>query len=142
MIVHILQEGRAICGLPGLPVDWPEGNVWIAFDDPDAARATCTDCVAARDRQDRRDSRRDWPAVYTKATEGKYDNETSAVLEITQAEAVLVVVKQGHQGDGFSVAVDLRKVSAQKIMEDIPRVLRDVADNIERQERKKKAGLQ
>lgn len=80
--------------------------------------------------------------VYTKATEGKYDGETAAVLQILSAEAVLVVVKEGRLGDGFSIAIDLRKATPEQILADIPRVLRSVADNIERQEREKKEGLQ
>lgn len=27
-IIHCLHEGRAICGKPGIPGDWPPGIVW------------------------------------------------------------------------------------------------------------------
>lgn len=48
--VHILFEGRALCGLPGLPKDWPEGHVWIAFDDPRRDVATCPVCTQPNQR--------------------------------------------------------------------------------------------
>lgn len=45
-IVHILEEGRARCGIPGLPKDWPEGHVWVAANEGEApAEATCPWCV-------------------------------------------------------------------------------------------------
>lgn len=140
-IVHILWEGRAMCGMEGLPGDWPPGHKWVALNDAGAADdVSCADCTIAALRG--ADSPAIPEGVYTKATLGKYDGETAAILQVTEAEAVLLVVKQGNRGDGFSVAVDLRKVAAQKIMADIPRVLRDIADNIERQEREKKGALQ
>jgi hypothetical protein len=75
--------------------------------------------------------------IYTKATEGKYDAEASAALELVGAEAVLLVVKGGDKGDGFSIAVDAQRVSPHAILRDIPRVLRSVADSIEEQERER-----
>lgn len=51
--VHILSAGRALCGLPGMPKDWPEGHTWIAFpkDWPEGlarageGEATCMLCI-------------------------------------------------------------------------------------------------
>jgi hypothetical protein len=43
--VHILNGGWAYCGIPGLPVDWPPGHVWVSFVDPDVARANCAECL-------------------------------------------------------------------------------------------------
>lgn len=34
MIVHILHEGRALCGLAGIPSTWPEDHRWISKDQP------------------------------------------------------------------------------------------------------------
>ncbi len=28
-IIHILIAGRALCGMPGDPVDWPSGHIWV-----------------------------------------------------------------------------------------------------------------
>ncbi len=132
--VHILKGGRALCGMPGLPGEWPPGNVWVGLDDP---AADCEACVAVRD-----DVVVPEPAIYTKATEGKYDAETAALLQLLNAEAVLVIVKQGESGDGFSAAIDLRKVTAQEILRGVPSVLRSVANEIEQQERDKAKGVQ
>lgn len=42
--IHILWKGRTICGLPGIPRDWPDGHSWVRVED--AERATCVHCVA------------------------------------------------------------------------------------------------
>ena len=80
--------------------------------------------------------------IYTRAAEGKYDHETAAMLEVLRAEAVLVVVKGGQLGDGFSVAIDGRKIAPERILDSIPRVLRSVADAIEEQARQKQGPTQ
>ena len=46
-VVHVLRYGRALCGQPGLPVDWPAGHCWISFEDTKIASAvTCAKCKA------------------------------------------------------------------------------------------------
>jgi len=51
--VHILLEGRALCGLrPGVPRDWPEGHTWVPM--PKTlleltVAATCGDCLHVLD---------------------------------------------------------------------------------------------
>jgi hypothetical protein len=42
-VVHILHEGRALCGQSGLPTDWPSGHRWVRREDDGA---TCRKCVA------------------------------------------------------------------------------------------------
>ncbi|MHB8107661.1 MAG: hypothetical protein ACYDH4_09600 [Candidatus Cryosericum sp.] len=42
-VVHILREGRALCGLSGLPQDWPAGEYWLS--EGDARGATCEGCL-------------------------------------------------------------------------------------------------
>lgn len=44
MIVHILVAGRALCGEPGTPNQWPEGHWWVDTDH--VQNATCQRCVA------------------------------------------------------------------------------------------------
>ncbi len=46
MVVHILQYGRSLCGLPGVPRDWPEGHQWVSIQDECVADdATCRKCI-------------------------------------------------------------------------------------------------
>ncbi len=42
--VHRLHQGRTPCGMPGLPKDWPPGNVWTTrwFE------VTCPECLKWR----------------------------------------------------------------------------------------------
>lgn len=40
--VHVLVFGHAICGLPGLPGEWPAGSTWVGIDEKE--RATCAAC--------------------------------------------------------------------------------------------------
>lgn len=43
--VHILKHGVSHCKMPGVPAQWPEGHVWISFEDADVrAAATCEEC--------------------------------------------------------------------------------------------------
>ena len=45
MTLHILYEGSALCGLRGVPRDWPEGHRWVYVDE--LAKATCDGCKTA-----------------------------------------------------------------------------------------------
>lgn len=45
--VHLLKHGRSLCGMPGLPKDWPEGHVWVSVKDEElASEVTCGKCVS------------------------------------------------------------------------------------------------
>lgn len=53
-VIHILWSGRALCGRPGLPCDWPKGHEWVAFlaNGPNGtldemSSATCQGCIDA-----------------------------------------------------------------------------------------------
>jgi hypothetical protein len=50
-LVHVLHHGRALCGLPGVPAEWPaSGDRWVDF--LNWTQATCTRCrlnVSARE---------------------------------------------------------------------------------------------
>lgn len=56
---------------------------------------------------------------------GKYDAVCTSVFEITRARAAIVIVFDGAAGTGFSVT------SEGGLVLDIPKVLRNVADQIE-----------
>ena len=52
-LVHILWHGKALCGQPGLPCEWPAGHQWVGLPDvkeQDAevkSKATwCPGCMA------------------------------------------------------------------------------------------------
>lgn len=46
--VHVLHEGRALCGKPGVPGEWMPGHTWVYRDDYRALRAAnCPGCVEA-----------------------------------------------------------------------------------------------
>jgi hypothetical protein len=57
---------------------------------------------------------------------GKYDDLCTEVREKSKAKGAIVIIFDGEKGGGFSCQVPL---SIQMI---IPKLLRDVADNIER----------
>lgn len=44
-VVHIVFLGRAYCGQPGIPADWPEGHRWVPL--KKRADATCSACIQA-----------------------------------------------------------------------------------------------
>ena len=44
VIVHVLQGGFALCGVEGVPGDWPDGHKWVSLQD--IADATCVTCLS------------------------------------------------------------------------------------------------
>ena len=43
--VHILRNGRALCGADGPTEDWPINNWWFKYEDPRVlALVTCQEC--------------------------------------------------------------------------------------------------
>jgi hypothetical protein len=56
---------------------------------------------------------------------GKYDDEATVVMEMTEASGVLVVVMGGDRGQGFSFQGDI------ELIRYIPNMLRTVANQIE-----------
>ncbi len=52
LAVHVLNEGRALCGKPGVPGEWGPGHKWVARDHDDygdRAEINCDECLAAYD---------------------------------------------------------------------------------------------
>jgi len=45
--IHILHHGAALCGLAGVPSEWPDGHRWVSVEDK--SRATCTGCKRVAD---------------------------------------------------------------------------------------------
>ena len=46
MTIHVLKEGRALCGIPGQPKDWPPTHYWARLPD-DRDRVNCPGCCRA-----------------------------------------------------------------------------------------------
>ena len=40
--IHILFHGLALCGQPGIPAEWPNGDRWVSVDDKE--KSTCQGC--------------------------------------------------------------------------------------------------
>lgn len=57
---------------------------------------------------------------------GKYDEVATTARETTQAEAVFIFIIGGSQGSGFSV-----QAYNPEIIPHLPRMLREVADQLE-----------
>lgn len=57
---------------------------------------------------------------------GKYDDLATYVREQAKAEGVIVIVFDGDKGNGFSAQGSI------EVMQAVPRVLRGVADDMER----------
>ncbi len=64
---------------------------------------------------------------------GRYDQETREIQAQLSAGAIMLFVVDGERGTGFSV------VGPVTVLEHVPRLLRKVADDLERQARE---GLQ
>lgn len=43
-MVHVLRYGRAFCGEPGTPSEWPAGHQWVGIES--IGSATCPTCIA------------------------------------------------------------------------------------------------
>ena len=59
---------------------------------------------------------------------GPYDAEATAAREACGARGVVLMVRDGKHGDGFEV-----QMSDPRDLRALPRVLRDLADQVERQ---------
>ncbi len=67
MMVHILRHGFALCGLAGLPRDWPVGHRWVAYNDPTMpSEANCPACIEPAVTATMRESRADLCAICSK----------------------------------------------------------------------------
>jgi hypothetical protein len=45
--VHVLKHGFSLCMMPGLPRDWPKGNIWVPFHEKNLATVvSCATCRA------------------------------------------------------------------------------------------------
>jgi hypothetical protein len=46
--VHVLRHGLALCPhVEGVPGEWPEGQLWVGFNDPQASvLVSCKECRA------------------------------------------------------------------------------------------------
>jgi len=62
---------------------------------------------------------------------GKYDPELGSALEATGAAVVLLVVIGGDRGDGFAVAVNEARLPAAFVRNEVPALLRALAESIE-----------
>ena len=59
---------------------------------------------------------------------GKYDEQCERMILETKADMVLLIVCGGNNGTGFSI-----NAKELHFMKEIPRVLRDVANDVEAQ---------
>lgn len=62
---------------------------------------------------------------------GRYDAETTALLAAFRASCVVLLVRGGPRGDGFSVSA-----RGVHVLASLPSVLREMADQIENDLRK------
>ncbi len=45
-VVHALAHGEALCGIPGVPADWPANHTWVsAFVAEDRSKISCPKCA-------------------------------------------------------------------------------------------------
>ena len=68
---------------------------------------------------------------------GNYDDEAERMLVTAQAQAVCLIVINGQKGNGFSVAEAVHD-NRPVVIPDLPKILRDVADDIEEQIKQQK----
>lgn len=68
---------------------------------------------------------------------GKYDEITEHVRKVTRAHGVILIVLGGEKGDGFEVQFEAPpNVGVQEIADSVPGLLRQMATEIERTNRR------
>jgi hypothetical protein len=65
---------------------------------------------------------------------GKYDHECEFLLKLLQARAIILAVVDGNRGSGFEVSTN-----DQKFERVLPALLREMADEIEKDLREKES---
>lgn len=70
---------------------------------------------------------------------GKYDAEASELLERLDSAGVAVIVIGGSKGHGFQVAINAEKQDPHEVTQGLVKVLRNVADQMERDMGKEEA---
>lgn len=69
---------------------------------------------------------------------GKYDDLCLHVLQVSGGQAAVVIVVQGNRGSGISVKEDFSVAGGEYHIKRLPKMLRFVADEIERSVREGK----
>lgn len=64
---------------------------------------------------------------------GRYDDESRALLVMTHAKACVILVHEGDEGHGFSVAIDTDRQDPKDFIRKLPSLLRVLADSIEKE---------
>jgi len=62
---------------------------------------------------------------------GKYDSALRVMLNQLSADAGILIVLEGEDGSGISLAVNESRISADLVLSQTPAVLRALADSIE-----------
>ncbi len=65
------------------------------------------------------------------SVKGHYDDEAEQILREVRAQAVVLMVLGGKKGSGFSVS-GLESTSQESVISDLPRILRHMADEIQK----------
>lgn len=47
-VIHILHEGSTLCGKPGVPGNWGDGDIWVRVED--ASKSSCEPCLETFER--------------------------------------------------------------------------------------------
>ena len=64
---------------------------------------------------------------------GRYDSVCRAAQDLTEAQVLLLCVIGGNAGDGFSIAVDSKRLPNPEVtLAQIPGILRALADDLEK----------
>lgn len=67
------------------------------------------------------------------AEPGKYDDEAERIMAKYNAEMALLLVIGGRHGHGMSVCINANNPNAEEMGASVPRLLRHMADLIEKQ---------